>query len=94
MNEDKLKEIFGEFLSDGQYIPADALNLLGRLIRLTIEFRDRLKADTGEIVTVDDTIQALDAYKTACKTKNIPDGLNDKSQGLVSFWLENIDKIN
>jgi hypothetical protein len=94
MNEDNLKRIFSEFLSDGKFIPADAIKTMGQLIRLTLEFRDRLKADTGEIVTVDDTHQALNAYITANKTQSVPDGLNARSEGLLRLWLKEINGVD
>ena len=91
MKPDDLQRFFGELLKREKYIPTESMAVLGKLIRLTIAFRDRWKAKTGEILTVEETEKALDIYQAVLKNGQLPEGLDTKTAGLVRLWLKEIN---
>ena len=91
MDKHDLKRFFGELLKEEKYISSESMAVFGKLIRLTIAFRDRWKAEENEIVTIDDTRRALDVYVTALKEGKLPDDLDKKTTELVKLWLRKIN---
>jgi len=91
MGQQSLRRFFGELLKEQGYIPSESMATFGRLINLTVAFRDCWKAEKNEIVTVDDTRKALKAYSAALKEERIPDGLERKVEELVKWWLQKIN---
>jgi len=89
--EEDIRRYFGELLKTEGEIPPETMIVLGKLIRLTIEFRDRWKADKNEILTVEDTKKATEIYMSILKTGQLPDKLEEKIDRLVRIWLKEIN---
>jgi len=69
---------------------ADPTGSVAMLISETIKFRDKLKEETGEILTVGDTRAALDALETYLKGKPLPDDLTPEQKALVQIWIDRL----
>jgi len=91
MNQQDLRKSFGEMLKKEGYISTDSLAVLGKLIRLTLEYRDRLVEEKNEILTVEETRKGLDAYMATLKENRLPEGLDEKIGKLVKLWLKEIN---
>ncbi|MCX6828673.1 MAG: hypothetical protein NT002_05260 [candidate division Zixibacteria bacterium] len=91
MNQQDLRKYFGEMLKKEGYISSDSLAVLGKLIRLTLEYRDRLVEEKNEILTVEETRKGLDAYMAVLKENRLPEGLDEKIGKLVKLWLKEIN---
>jgi len=92
MPQDDLRRFFGELLFEQGEISSESMAVLGKLIRLTIDYRDKLKSETGEILTVQETKKATIAYVAALRDGVIPEGLDEKIRNLVRLWLKEINK--
>jgi hypothetical protein len=91
MSHDSLREYFGKLLKREGYISSQSMAVFGQLIRLTVAFRDEWKAEHNEILTVDETKEALDLYLQALDSKEVPRQPNDKIDQLVGLWLREIN---
>jgi len=91
MNQQDLRKYFGEMLKKEGYLSSDSLAVLGKLIRLTLEYRDRLVEEKNEILTVEETRKGLDAYMATLKENRLPEGLDEKIGKLVKLWLKEIN---
>jgi hypothetical protein len=89
--EDDLRRYFGDLMKQEGEIPSEALAVLGKLIRLTTEFRDLWKAETGESLTVEETRAAIEIYLSVIKTGLLPNRLEPKIDRLVRLWLKEIN---
>ena len=89
--EDDIRRYFGELLKQEGEIFPEALEVLGKLIRLTINFRDDWKKEKNEILTVEDTKAAVNIYLTVIKTGLLPNRLDEKIDRLVRLWLKEIN---
>ncbi len=92
MDQEDLRRYFGEMLRKEGYISSESMSVFGKLIRLTIEFRDRLKKEKDEILTVEDTRKAVEVYLSILKTGHRPDNLDEKIDKLVDLWLREIGR--
>ncbi len=68
----------------------DAAKVLKQLISDTLQFRDKLKEETGQIVTVEDTRIALDALETHLKGEKFPSGLTPEQKALAQIFIDRI----
>jgi hypothetical protein len=91
MNQQDLRKYFGEMLKKEGYISTDSLAVPGKLIRLTLEYRDRLVEEKNEILTVEETRKGLDAYMAVLKENRLPEGLDEKIGKLVKLRLKEIN---
>ncbi len=89
--EEDIRRYFGELLKQEGEISSEAMEVLGKLIRLTIEFRDDWKKEKNEILTVEDTRGAIEIYFTVIKTGVLPNRLDKKIDRLVRLWLKEIN---
>jgi len=89
--EDDLRKYFGEIMKQEGDIPSEALTVLGKLIRLTIDFRDKWKAEKNETLTVEETKNAVEIYLNIIKTGMFPNRLEEKIDRLVRLWLKEIN---
>ncbi len=94
MSQDDLRRFLGMMLQEAGYLDSEAFATFGHLIRLTIEYRDKWKAEKDEILTVDETKRALEIYESVMRTKVIPDNLDAKIDGLVRLWLKKINEMH
>lgn len=91
MDQDDLRHYFGEILKDEGYLPSESLAIFGKLIRLTLEYRDSLVAQKNEFLTVAETRVGLEAYTRAVESGRIQDNLEEKILELVKLWLKEIN---
>jgi len=92
MEDDELLQYFGHLMKAEGEIPTEAMVVIGKLIRLTLEYRDRLKKEKNEILTVEETKRAADIYTTVLRAGLIPPA-DDKIINLVIIWLREINGI-
>ncbi len=60
------------------------------LMSEAIKFRDKLKAETGEIFTVEDTRRALDGLQECLDGRPMPKGLSSEQQALAQIWFDRL----
>lgn len=81
-----IKALGGQMFADNP----DVKKVLRNLITDTIHFRDKLKEETGQILTVEDTRIALDALETHLKGEKFPDGLTSEQKALAQIFIDRI----
>ncbi len=91
MEGDDLRRFFAELLRDHGYIPTSAMQTMGKLIRLTVEYRDQWKDQHHEILTVGETRMAIEIYIKAIETETRPVRVGPKIDGLIRLWLKEIN---
>ncbi len=91
MESDDLRRFFAELLRDHGYIPTSAMQTMGKLIKLTVEFRDRWVLEHGETLTVGETRAAIEIYLKILKTDRYPEKIEPKLDGLIRLWLKEIN---
>ena len=57
----------------------------------TVKFRDKLKEDTGTILTVGDTRTALQALEEHLKGGALPRDLTPEQKALVQIWIDRLE---
>jgi hypothetical protein len=82
-----LMQSLGAAVLEGQSNPTGAVAML---ISETVKFRDKLKEETGEILTVGDTRAALDALEDYLNGKPIPKELTAEQKMLVQIWIDRL----
>ena len=70
----------------------NAAAILDLLINETVAYRDKLKKETGIILTVEDTGVALNALDAHLKGEP-PLKLNDVQQTLFGLWLKRLKSL-
>lgn len=93
MDQEDLRLFFGKMLKDEGYISSESFAVFGRLIRLTIQYRDRLLETENVTLTVDDTKQGIAIYLEALKTGRLAESIDPKIDRLVRLWLKEINHI-
>jgi hypothetical protein len=68
----------------------DAAKVLKYLIADTIQFRDKLKEEAGQTLTVEDTRLALGALEAHLDGKKFPDGLTPEQKALAQIFIDRI----
>jgi len=68
----------------------DATAVLKSLIKDTIQFRDKLKEETGHTLTVEDTRIALDALDTHLKGTKFPSNLTPEQRALAQIFIDRV----
>jgi hypothetical protein len=91
MESDDLRRFFAELLRDHGYIPTSAMQTMGKLIRLTVEYRDRWKEKHREILTVGETRRAIEIYLRIIEADRYPEEVEPKIDGLIRLWLKEIN---
>jgi hypothetical protein len=67
-----------------------AAQVVNTLIRETVKFRDKLKEDTGDILTVGDTRVALEALTCHLQGDAPSADLTPEQKALTQIWLDRI----
>lgn len=93
MQQDDIQRYLASILREKESLSSEEMAVFGKLIRLTVEYRDRRKAENNDILTVEETKRALEAYEKALKDNKMPDGIDEKIRGLVKLWLKKINRI-
>jgi len=60
------------------------------LVSETVKFRDKLKEETGEILTVGDTRSALDALERYLDCGQLPGNLTPEQKALVQIYVDRL----
>ncbi len=91
MNQDDIQQFFKSLTTGENKIPPDQMEILLKLINLTIQFRDDLARDTGETLSVEETRMALNIYLSALQNGHLPGNIEKKIGKLIALWLKEID---
>ncbi len=78
---------------DGE-MSSEEMAVFGQLVRLTLKYRDQLKAEKGIVLTVGKTKKAIDYYEKALKQNRMPEIRDKIIADLVRLWLKEINKKN
>jgi hypothetical protein len=90
MWDDELKLLMkslGFSVLENQTNPTGAVAML---ISETVKFRDKLKEETGDILTVADTRAALDALENYLNGRPFPKELTPEQKALVQIWIDRL----
>jgi len=90
MSDDKLRlliQSLGASLFDDFESPTGTVAML---FSETIKFRDKLKEETGETLTVEDTQIALNALEKHLKGGLLPDSLTSEQKALTQIWIDRL----
>ena len=68
----------------------EAGSVLKNLIQDTIHFRDKLKEDTGQTLTVEDARAALDALETHLQGEKFPADLTPEQKALAQIFIDRV----
>lgn len=68
----------------------DPSGVVGMLLTETIRFRDKLRADAGITLTVEDTRNALDALDGFLHGQPLPTSLTSEQQSLAQLWIDRL----
>jgi hypothetical protein len=82
-----LIEALGGQLVEGQ---GDPTGTVAVLINETLKFRDKLKEETGDILTVGDTRAALDALEEYLHGHALPKNLSPEQRALAQIYIDRI----
>ena len=64
--------------------------MMNMLIRETVKFRNKLKEETGEILTVGDTQTALGALGRHLEGRRVPRILTPEQKALTQIWIDHL----
>lgn len=62
------------------------------LVETALAYRDRLREEKGDGLTVGETQAALDGFMDVLQTHRVPDALTGHTRELVVLWLEEIKR--
>ena len=81
----------GASMLENQTNPTGAVAML---ISETVKFRDKLKDETGDILTVADTRAALDALENYLNGQPLPKELTPEQKVLAQIWIDRLTVFN
>lgn len=68
----------------------DPRSVVAILLTETVKFRDKLKEETGNILTVSDTRTALSALKSYFNTGSLPEKITSEQRALTKIWIDRL----
>jgi hypothetical protein len=68
----------------------EAVQVVNTLIRETVKFREKLKQETGEILTVSDARLALEALTEHLRCGKAANGLTPEQKALTQIWIDRL----
>jgi hypothetical protein len=86
-----LMQSLGISVLESQANPTGAVAML---ISETVKFRDKLKEETGDILTVADTRAALDALENYLNGQPFPKELTPEQKALAQIWVDRLTVFN
>lgn len=90
LTEEKLRLLVDTMTSAlGDNVRA-ATKVTNMLIRETVKFRNKLKEETGEILTVGDTRVALEALGKHLDGGRMPKKLTPEQKALTQIWIDHL----
>ncbi|MFZ1682988.1 MAG: hypothetical protein WAU88_02550 [Candidatus Zixiibacteriota bacterium] len=69
---------------------SDPRGIVGMLMTETTRFRDKLKGETGAILTVEDTRIALDALEQYLTKNELPYKLTSEQRALAQIFVDRV----
>ena len=88
MDDDPLKALRQYAQQASEDDLADPQNIVAILTSETVKFRDKLKDETGVILTVADTKAAVDALAAYLVSKKLPVDITPTQRELAQIWIE------
>jgi len=82
-----LIQAVGSQLFESQSNPSGTVAVL---ISETVKFRDKLREETGEVLTVGDTRIALDALERHLNGEPFPKELSPEQKTLAQIWFDRL----
>ena len=82
-----LIQALGSQLFEDQSDPSGTVAVL---ISETVKFRDKLKEETGDILTVADTKVALDGLEKHLHGEPLPGDLTPEQKTLTQIWIDRL----
>ena len=64
------------------------------LVEKTTYFRNKIKEETGIVLSVADTRAALEAFEDWLNSRPIPDGLTELQKELLKLFVEGVIEMN
>jgi hypothetical protein len=89
MGDDDIRLII-EALGGQLQQQSDPTGTIAMLISETIRFRDKLKSETGAVLTVEDTRIALDGLEQYLERKKLPDTLTSEQKALAQIYIDRV----
>lgn len=90
MSDDRLRLLIGSLSNTIFENRPDASEILSSLIKDTVNFRDKLKEETGQILSVGDTRIALDALETHLNGEPFPKDLTPEQKALAQILIDRV----
>ena len=84
-------QVFGE---KGKADPEKTAEILRKLMRQTMKFRDKIKEETGYILTVEDTRIALEALERHLQNEKPAKGLTQEQKALAQILIDTVVLYN
>jgi hypothetical protein len=93
MSDDKLKRYLATLMPKDSEILDKDVAVVKQLVELTLQYRDELKTERNETLTVGETRVAIEIYWLALQKGHMPTRLEPKIEALVRLWLKEINRL-
>ena len=90
MSDEQLRLLIESMENELLQQPHDAAHVVNVLAQETVKFRDKLKEETGEILTVRDTRVALEALTCHLNGQVLPEDLTPEQKALTRIWIDRL----
>ncbi|MBI5266679.1 MAG: hypothetical protein HY851_05540 [candidate division Zixibacteria bacterium] len=90
MHEQELRLLLASLGGQILESQSDPTGAVAVLVAETIKFRDQLRRDTGTVLTVGDTREALGALESYLGGKGVPSGLSAEQGALVQLYIDRL----
>ncbi len=90
LSDEQLRLLIDSMSSQFRNGDGQAAQTMNMLIKETVRFRDKLKAETGETLTVADTRVALDALGQHLNGEGLPRDLTPEQKALTRIWIDRL----
>ena len=77
-------------MSHGSSESAEVANMLVEQTRL---FRDKLNKVTGQVLSVEDTRAAVEAFECWLSSKELPEGLTSRQEALLKHYIDGLVEL-
>ena len=93
-DEKNLNNYLTELIKGKRNLSSRERVVFEKLVRLTLEFRDKWSSEKKEILTVGDTQKALDIYMIILSGQKPAGNIDARIDELVRLWLKMINNKN
>lgn len=94
METDDIEKLFLRVLANPEQDTDAVRKVFSILVQTTLEYRDRILASKGIVVTVEHVRRSLDLLVLALSTGNAPDMDSEISSGLLNVWLRKLKQLS